>query len=122
MVFDRYISDTTTNGGGEGSATGNTLGIQDPSTSGMFGILKKVILFNNTGANGTWMADVDSATIATALGAVADLAETVSANQTAHLTEEDFGTVYITAGLVYQASNAATGSGWKVIIEVDWYL
>ncbi len=114
-------TDTSTNGGGEASATGNTLGISDPLTSNMFGILKRIVAFNNTGANGTLLCDFDSATIATVLGTVADFAKTVSANQTSSWTEEDFFLRYITDGIVYQASNAATGSGWKLTFEVDWH-
>lgn len=114
-------TNTTTNGGGESSTTGNTLGISDPLTSNTFGILRQIIAVNLTGANGNFFCDLDSATIGDAMDAVADIAETVNAAQTMHLTEEDFGLRYVTEGTVYQASNAATGDGWKVTFVVDFY-
>lgn len=114
-------TNTTTNGGGEASATGNTLGISDPLTSNTFGILRQIIAFNDTGANGDVILDVDSATIGTAMDAVADIGFHANANQTVFLTEEDFGLRHVTAGIVYQADNAATGSGWKLTFVVDFY-
>ena len=120
MAHDYNVADITADGGGEGSTTGNTLIYKMPSTkSNGVAKLKRLIIDNATGANGRLLFDFDSDDTSTAMGSVADLAVEVGANETVFLTENDFGEIYITSGVVAQASNGATSNGYKVRIEVD---
>lgn len=121
MVRERNVADSTTNGGGESSSTGNTLLAQDPSTSNMVGLLKNLVVDNASGANGRILIDLDSETIGTALGAVADMSFEVGAAETVFLTDADFGEVWMTDGAVAQASNAATSLGYKFMTTVEWF-
>ena len=121
MVRERNSNDITANGGGEGSATGNTL-IYDmptnPTNSELKGKVVKVIVANRSGADGDILI-ADSDTIATVLPAVCPLNIRIGANETVFLNEEDIGEFYITSGITAQASNGATGTGYKVTVEVE---
>ena len=120
MAYDYNTADITGAGGGESSATNNTLIYQVPSSpTSVSCVLKKLIIDNATGVNARFLFDLTSATIATAMGAIADIAVEVGAYQTVILTEEDFGCKYVTLGIVGQCDVGGTGSGAKVTAEVD---
>lgn len=122
MAFDKNTADITANGGGEASATGNTL-IYDlpsnPSNSTLYAKVKKMVIDNGSGANSR-MLFADDDTIGNNMPTVAPLAVEVSANGTTFLTEADLADLhYITTGIIGQASNGATSLGHKVSVEVD---
>ena len=121
MVRERNTADITANGGGEGSSTNNALLYSlptNPTGRELKGKVCKIIIANRTGADGDILFD-DSITIGTALSAVCPLNVRIGSNETVFLNEEDLGEWYITAGLVAQASNGATGAGYKVTAEVE---
>lgn len=122
MAYDYNVSDTATNGGGEGSTTGNTLGYQLPSNpTNVIVKIKRITIDNNSLDPIRFLADLDSATIGTAMGAVADMASNVGHSETVILEDgRDFNNRYAITGIVYQAVAASAGTpDVKVTIEVD---
>jgi hypothetical protein len=117
---ERNTANITADGGGEGSATGNTL-IYDlptnPTNSELKGKVVKIIIANRTGADGDILI-ADSDTITDALPAVCPLNIRIGANETVFLDEDDLGEFFIKSGLVAQASNGAVGAGYKISVEI----
>jgi len=121
MVRERNTVDITADGGGEGSATGNTL-IYDlptnPTSSELKGKVCKIIIANRTGVAGNILMH-DSDTIGDAMSAVAPLDIYLTATETVFLNEDDIGEWFIKSGIVAQASNGATSNGYKISVEVE---
>lgn len=118
MVRESNSADSATNGGGEGSAVGNTLAYKLPSLARVHGYLKKLVLMNRTGVATEFLVSDEDAT-GTAAAAVVPLIIPVAAGQTVVLTDKDFGEFKIYEGIMYQCLHAATGNGAKVRAEVD---
>jgi hypothetical protein len=118
---EQNTADITANGGGEGSATGNTL-IYDlptnPTNSELKGKVVKIIIANRSGADGDILL-FDEDSTGTAAPAVCPMNVRIGVNETVFLNEEDIGEWYIKEGVMAQASNGATGTGYKVTAEVE---
>lgn len=117
MTYDHNTTDCVANGGGEASATGNTLGYTNPT--GRVVRVTKIHIMSGIGAASTVLL-TDSVTIATAMPAVARKLINVPDATDVVLTEKELGKNFlIVAGIVYQSSIGATGNGIKMDIETE---